>query len=255
MSTEAKIGLVVIGVALVGVLWFATGRRNEPLQAPTQAKQTGKETLSRGERVRRRLAELNGEYGQGNRRDPSMRRWERELPTPAVAGQYAAGAPAPENEGAVQVGDTGDDELDFEALRQMALTDPDPDNRIVAVWLLGSLDDQPVMPVLIQALSDSDSEVRMAAIESISEFDDPPIDALSLAMDDPDPEIRFEALSVAAEIDDDRVQPILAKGLDDPDEDVRSLAEGVADLEVTFESAPAEDSAQPEAPPTAVKLQ
>lgn len=227
LSFEAKLVIGIIAVVLVGVVWLAAGRRQEapPTQVAPVTTQSGP--------AREREARLRTEEGTDTRRRVRARLRSRDLPTPAVAGQpqIGTGGPPPrENLDAV----SADADLDFETLKTMALTDADPDNRVVALWLLGSEEDQPVMPILMQALSDSDPEVRMAALESISEFDDPPIEALAIALDDPDPEIRFEALSVAAEIENQAVIPLLEKGLNDPDEDVRSLAEGLADFDEPF---------------------
>jgi len=198
--------------------------------------------------VRERLAGIR-EHRAGSRwaapgeaGEPGEPFRERPLPTPATSGQRVVQgqreAPEPRR--------LEEEELDFETLRNMALHDPDPDNREVALWLLASLEDQPVVPVFMEALSDKDPEVRLAAVESLSELDEPPIEAFAIALDDPDPEIRFEAVSVLAEISDSRVLPLIEKALHDPDEDVRTLAEGIADLDETFAppEAPAPGAAQ-----------
>jgi HEAT repeat protein len=101
-------------------------------------------------------------------------------------------------------------------------------------------DEKEVLPVLTQALSDEDPEVRMAAIQALSEFsEETPIESLGVALGDEDAEIRFEALSIVAELSDERAQPLISQALDDPDEDVRSLAEGLADMEDIYEPVPA----------------
>lgn len=239
MSSEAKIGIAVAALALVAVLWFVAGHREEEAQPGKGSKVAAQsaKTGNKSDRAKERLAQLRAERVAAGGKLPDAKAFPEKLPKPVFdsAGQRPAGdsgekaAEAPEA-----------DEMDFETLRDMALIDDDPDNRIAAIWLLASLEDeQPVLPVLTQALSDEDPEVRMAAIQALSEFsEEPPIDSLNLAMQDSDAEIRFEALSIAAEMTDERVQPLIQKALDDPDEDVRSLAEGLADLEDTYEAAP-----------------
>ncbi len=254
LSTEAKVGLALIAVSLVAVIWFASGTR---LWAPPPPVALVTPS-SRSERVQERLSQLReerqaalegrqGGMQQGDNavldRAEALRELkERPLPTqPAghvAAPPTAVGARAPRSPLPAALADA-DDDLDFDNLKKTALKDDDPENRIVAVWLLASLDDEPVVPVLTQALSDSDPEVRLAAIESLSDFsDEMPIDALSVALDDPDPEIRFEAVSIAADIDDDRARPLIEKAMQDPDEDVRALAEGVNDLATIDAGAP-----------------
>ncbi len=233
ISFEAKLGLALIGIALIALLWYSRGDVPQTLVAP------GPGATSRTP-VRGRAPESGEPYAAGRLDRPRRaggKFRERPLPTPATSGQHAA----PAQPGGPEPGPLEEEELDFETLKNMALHDPDPDNRTMALWLLAGLEDQPVAPVLMQALSDKDAEVRLAAVESLSELDDPPIEALAMALDDPDPEIRFEAISVVAEIADNRVLPLIEKALHDPDEDVRSLAEGIADLDESF--------APPQTPP------
>ena len=228
MSFEAKVGLAVIGLLCVAVVWLTFSRWEGTPPPGNRIAGSGAANLND------KLARLRASEAFVNRHRPrSMEQLkEHVLPTPPLAGQQQIAGAARDHH---KLGDLATDaDLDFETLKKMALLDGDPDNRIVAVWLLGSMDDKPVMPVLEKALSDPDPEVRMAALESISEFDNPPVKALAKALDDTDPEIRFEALSVAAEIDNKSVQPLLAKALDDPDEDVRSLAQGLADTDAPF---------------------
>jgi hypothetical protein len=234
VSSEAKIGLAVAVVALVAVLWFAAGPRPDDAHDAVGSKSTAARAAAReagkGDRVKERLAQLRAERLAGGKPPaPGQNPFPGKLAAPAFDGQV----PAPDAA-------VADEELDFETLRDMALIDEDPDNRIAAIWLLASLDDEePVLPVLTQALSDEDPEVRMAAIQALSEFsEETPIDSLQMALQDHDAEIRFEALSIAAEMTDERVQPLIQQALDDPDEDVRSLAEGLADMEDTYEDAP-----------------
>jgi HEAT repeats len=231
MSFEAKVGLAVIGALCVVVVWLTLSHRRGASPIPPR------QAANRAASLKDRLARLRASEAFVNRqRALKMQQMrDRSLPTPPLAVQQQIAGAARRSH---KLGELATDaDLDFNTLKKMALVDGDPDNRIVAVWLLGSMDDKPVMPVLEKALSDPDPEVRMAALESISEFDNPPVKALAKALDDTDPEIRFEALSVAAELDDKTVQPLLVKALDDPDADVRSLAQGLADTDTPVRKA------------------
>jgi len=174
----------------------------------------------------------------------------RDLPTPAAPGNSVAGAARRDLFRESAPGDEADlDPDDFESLSDTALHDEDPDNRIVAAWLLGSLEDEPVIPVLAKVLNDPDPEVRLAAVESLSDLEDleenPPLDLLEVALNDDDPEVRFEALSIVTDLEGPEIEPLVAKALDDPDEDVRSLAESAAD----FEDSEAEEASIPQRGP------
>jgi hypothetical protein len=243
VSNEAKIGLGVAILALAAVLWFASGR-HETAQDPQAPGAKGARVAApegrqkpASERVKERLAQLRAERlaAAPERRPGGVPPFPGQLPEPAL-GQVNRDAGAAS---AVQE-ETSLADLEFEDLRDMALIDEDPDNRIAAIWLLASLEEEePALPVLTQALSDEDPEVRMAAIQALSEFsEETPIESLHVALQDSDAEIRFEALSIAAEMSDERVQPLIAQALDDPDEDVRSLAEGLADMEEAYDPVP-----------------
>jgi hypothetical protein len=243
VSNEGKIGIAAVAVALVVVIWLASGRGPEgESAAPARPDRGGGvEKASQSDRVRERLARLRAErmaVRPGAARPRSGQAgFPSQLPTPAFGALPGSGA-------APRAAVEDEDELDFETLRDMALIDEDPDNRVSAIWLLASMDEEEdekeVLPVLTQALSDEDPEVRMAAIQALSEFsEETPIESLGVALGDEDAEIRFEALSIVAELSDERAQPLISQALDDPDEDVRSLAEGLADMEDIYEPVPA----------------
>jgi len=85
-------------------------------------------------------------------------------------------------------------------------------------------------------LADTDEEVRMAALQALSDFtDEPPVEAIESALNDPAPDIRFEALTILADIGGERTRSAVERALNDPDEDVRDLAEGIMDLETIYE--------------------
>ena len=79
-----------------------------------------------------------------------------------------------------------------------AIDDTDPSVRNVAVTYLGIVRDSPEkeVPGLIKALSDESSEVRQAAAVALAEYGtlaDPAIPALKKAANDPDDEVKREA--------------------------------------------------------------
>jgi hypothetical protein len=240
VSNEAKISIAVAALALVALVWFAAGPRSEPDTSAAPSRGASRPAGGRSARVKERLEQLRAERlaAAGNRATgggsiPGKLAPPRFGDLPSE--QAADAEPAPESGEPDEMTD-----LEFEELRDAALIDEDPDSRIAAIWLLASLEDEePVLPVLTQALSDENPEVRMAAIQALSEFsEETPIDSLTMALQDSDAEIRFEALSIAAEMSDERVQPLIEQALDDPDEDVRSLAEGLADMEESYDPAP-----------------
>jgi len=129
-----------------------------------------------------------------------------------------------------------EDTDDIPTMTKIAIEDQDPDRRLAAVTALGASENPEAIPVLAQALSDSDEEVRMEALQALSDFtDEPPVEAIESALNDPAPDIRFEALGVLADIGGERARSAVEKALNDPDEDVRGLAEGIMDLESTYE--------------------
>jgi HEAT repeat protein len=249
VSSEAKIGLAVAVVALVAIIWFAAGGGGDEnsaslVGAKTNWAKTGAKIDVAAERfagdkaarVKEYLAQLKSERGEAKDGDSQGAKLD---PKSGAAFAKPQRRQAQPEETPIQQ-ETNDADLDFDTLRDLALVDKDPDNRVSAIWLLASLDDEePVLPVLTQALSDEDPDVRMAAIQALSEFsEETPLESLQIALQDSDAEIRFEALSIVAEMDDDRAQPFIQQALDDPDEDVRSLAEGLADMQDTYEPAP-----------------
>src|SRR5262249_34335350 len=141
---------------------------------------------------------------------------------------------------------------DIAALQSIATRDTDPERRLAAVTMLGASEDPTVVPTLAQALSDEDDEVRMAAIQSLSDFTgDAPIDLLAkVVVDDPSADNRYEALEALSDIGGDHAVNAIQKALNDPDEDVRALAEGMLDNEETFHSSAAPTDEAPASPPT-----
>jgi hypothetical protein len=122
------------------------------------------------------------------------------------------------------------DDESVELLRDVALGDPDPDERVDAISKL-DLDDPEAMDVLIKALDDADSEVRLAALDELwTNTEDPPVNILERVINDPDPEIRLEAVRILSESDEPFAHHLLRGALTDLDEDVREEAADALEL-------------------------
>jgi hypothetical protein len=138
----------------------------------------------------------------------------------------------PARQAPVEPGNTEDaDPEDLPTLKQMALTDPDPERRVTAVTLLGVSENTDAIPILAQALSDQEEDVRMEAVLALADFvDEAPVQALEIALSDPSADVRYEALDVLSDIETPEAFQAIKRALDDPDEDVRELAELLAEL-------------------------
>lgn len=161
----------------------------------------------------------------------------------ASSREVTTGASNPAAGGADESG-IEDDPDDIPALTNTALRDADPERRLAAVTLLGASEDAQVLPTLTQILrEDTDPEVRMAALQSLSDFtDEAPaqvVDAAAIGLSDSDPEYRLEALGVLSDIDDDRARAVMQQALTDPDEEVRSMAEGILEVDPQDQAAAA----------------
>jgi HEAT repeat protein len=220
-----KVGVGVAAALLVMVLWVSLRR---PSQTPPQPKLASDHQA----RVQERLARLRQEFARRRQSDTGERHFqERSLPR----GRPALPAPPPPAVDVPAEPPMFEEEPDFEELKRLAVSDPDPENRLVAVVLLGTSENPEALPVLTQALNDKDQDVRMTAIETLADFSGPePVEAIQRALDDPSPEVRFEALGVLADIGGEAAIAAVEKALNDEDEDVRALAEGVLDLEEMY---------------------
>jgi HEAT repeat protein len=118
-------------------------------------------------------------------------------------------------------------------LEQLALSDPDPAERAGAIAMLqGSVDYATLISVLMQALSDPDSEVRLMALTElwwVVGENDVPLEPLARSLSDPDPEIRLAALRVLGELREDGIDALAQAFLSDPDEGVRVMASSLID--------------------------
>jgi len=143
---------------------------------------------------------------------------------PEARGMPEAGAPA-------TAGAADEDDDSVESLRETALSDADPDERINALWAIAVTDEDAALPVLSSALRDSDREVRLAAVQELGGLDDErgAIDALSLALGDPDSEIRAEAMRLIGDSEDPRAAHLAQQLINDADADVRDEAQAILD--------------------------
>jgi hypothetical protein len=253
------------GVALFAIVLYSRWGHREALDQAG----TGSESAARSGQVEQRLQQLHEAHDrtsrQGNsagaesaggkietraRIAPNPNRFPPSRGTTGQTAPAASNAPDTSNSDEAN-GDVDAD--DIPALKNIALKDSDPERRLAAVTMLGASEDPDVVPTLAQALSDKDDEVRMAAIQSLSDFTgDAPVDLLStVVVNDPSADNRYEALQALSDIGGERAVAAMQKALNDPDEDVRSLAEGMLDMEDTYQDtagAPTPAAQQPPAP-------
>lgn len=131
----------------------------------------------------------------------------------------------------LSIDDVEDDEETVEHWRNIALDDPDPDERADALSEL-DLDDPAAMEVLIEALGDRDPDVRLAALGELSiHSDEAPTSILARLLNDPDPEVRLEVVGMLAESEDPYARQLLRGALSDTDEDVRDEAGAALELD------------------------
>ena len=252
MSSSSGIKIAAAaGVALAIVLYARSG--HQPPGNPEQA--VTNDSSAARQQVEQRLQQLHAAHDRTSRQRQSDAGGKLEAragvaPNPNRVPPQRLGAPAAPNApdtGEVGAGDLEVDPDDIPALKTIALKDTDPERRLAAVTMLGASEDPAVLPTLAQALSDEDDEVRMAAIQSLSDFTgDAPIDLLSkVVVDDPSADNRYEALEVLSDLGGERAASAIQKALNDPDEDVRSLAEGMLDMEDTYQDEPQNAAAVP----------
>jgi len=82
-----------------------------------------------------------------------------------------------------------------------------------------------IMPVIMLALDDENSEIRNTAIDAIQSLDDPcVIPAVEKALEDKDPINRMDAVNALMNVKDTRINDALIKAIKDQNEDVRETA-------------------------------
>lgn len=128
-------------------------------------------------------------------------------------------------------------DLSLDELRRSLSESQDPAQRSATLEAISNRgEDKPVNPIMAQALSDADQEVRETALNLLKSSLDPvPIGPLaSMATREANPDLRIEAMTLMTDqlFQDDRtkeewatVSASLSKSLTDPDQDVRDQAE------------------------------
>ncbi len=112
------------------------------------------------------------------------------------------------------------------ALEHAALHDVDPTVRRYAVEALGWIEDDSVVPVLIQATKDLDANVRRYAAQELGKRRArQALDALIALFNDPDEDVRWQAVLAVGNLRDRRAVEHLVKALDDPAPQVAHAAE------------------------------
>jgi HEAT repeat protein len=133
----------------------------------------------------------------------------------------------------------------FMALRATALHANDPAERIQALKDLDEFDAERTKPILLQAFSDADPQVRVTAVSDLAwNFGtDAPFEPLAQAAADGNPEVRLEALQALDRVDDERKMAVIKGAMQDPDEDVRDQAKLYAFMYGDDDSSAADDEA------------
>jgi hypothetical protein len=243
--SERGVAVALAVAAVVASVVYVTRPAPPAGEAPVSRRQP----LRVSDRVRARLEQLRAQYPNWNGR-PGVVQPRGATPRVSHTGRNSeAGLSAKTTDSGAAANQSpllGVDTDDISAMKQIALADQDPDRRELAVTVLGGSENPEAIPVLAQALSDTDEEVRMAALEALSDFtDEPPVEAIEGALNDPSPDIRYEALNTLIDIGGESARNAVQRALNDPDEDVRDLAEGIMDLESTYEDETPAAQAQP----------
>ncbi|MEO7456408.1 MAG: M56 family metallopeptidase [Gemmatimonadaceae bacterium] len=105
------------------------------------------------------------------------------------------------------------------------LKDEDTDVRVAAAQSLGKLEDSRAVPGLIAALRDAESKVRAAAADALGQFKDPrSVAPLAALLSDPNTDVKKEALNALSEFDEGIPAASVIRLLDDRDADLRHTA-------------------------------
>ena len=221
-----RFALIVSLFVLLLAVWLFRGRGDEP----AESRRADKPRVASVERHK----ELPPARDLGAAAPPAASAPER-LKRPPGAKHLDAVVPMrPRDDSAGAPADPGPD--DVEQMIRTATEDPDPTERAAAIGNLSLLDDvNVIVPVLRQASSDTDADVKLAIVTALSELgEDVPMDLLTQFANDPDPDIRLEVLGVVESLSEEettapRVAPLLRNALRDPNEDVRDKAQDIVE--------------------------
>jgi len=161
-----------------------------------------------------------GPFGQGAEAQPEMR--QRNVP-PVDPNARKAVAPADDS---IDDPDAEDpDEMD--QLRSTLLSDPDPDERIGAAFMLTGEEGPESLSMLVEAMGDPDPEVRRAVVEALDDrVEELSPDTFSPALQDPEPAVRLEAVNTLGDMAEENPAALqmVRAALNDPNAEVRALA-------------------------------
>lgn len=250
--------ITIVGCAII-VLALAVFMRMGMGGAPQAAKPPAPEPEAAGgesgysARVEERLAMLRKEYerrqkqealgGAGASGDTDSRPTQGQHK--AGVGGTAPGKVAVDADGPVGTGPHGAPSSPAELTAQEArdkkrvarlhdkiLNGATAEERRDAVSDLATEDDPEAVSILLLALKDRDSDVRMEVLLSLSILDDQVTpDMLQPALSDSDPEVRFEALSLMGAMGGTDALAAALDAMRDSDQDVRDLARGMIEIE------------------------
>src|SRR2546427_10240371 len=170
---SSSVRLVVVGgtVALL-VIWLGIrpGRTRPAL--PTRSDEAARGAVAPAEHGSRRLPASAGATA-GRRDVPSegARAPEPTAPMPDPPVHDRAPRPAPGAAATGEIDMNVNPPKDIPTLGRIALTDPDPQRRAAAGVLLAATENPQAVPLLHQALSDVDAEVRHTLVKEIAELD------------------------------------------------------------------------------------
>jgi hypothetical protein len=213
-------GAVVILVATA--LYLRSGdAANETTVAParggTGATQVRSEASS--QRVERG-SHVEERWGQAAEAQPEVR--QRNVP---AVDPNARKAVAPADDSIDDPDAEDPDEMD--QLRTTLLSDPDPDERIGAAFMLTGEEGPESLSMLVEAMGDPDPEVRRAVVEALDDrVEELSPDTFSPALQDPEPAVRLEALNTLGDMAEENPAALqmVRAALNDPNAEVRALA-------------------------------
>jgi hypothetical protein len=238
MTTVIIVGAIVLVVA-VGLLVQGEDpvpSEREARSAAVKGQRNGREQAPRSARVEERLQRMREPGSSASEKAPR----KGELAgAPRLEDQRVDAQAMLPTARAAAIDDDEDEETDPEDIEDEAKlaetirSNPDAEERASAIFFLTGGSSRTVVPVLLEALGDPDPEVRLAAVEALDDYaEDLQPETLVPALSDADAEVRFEALGVLGDMEDqDSIRDIAKRMLNDPDDDVRSLAEGILDME------------------------
>jgi len=230
MSSNVKIIAALLGCVALAFLWFGRGGDSAPSQ---ERPERVRPTASSVERPKRRMLldqpMVRDELDDAERRRPGKMKSQLEARSKKVKERRAMRRQRPPTPDPAER--DMEDQEDFEHWRDVALNDPDPDERVDALTQL-DFDQPDALGVLAQALRDPEADVRLSALDELwVNTDEPPLDILGPVLDDPDPEVRAEAVRMIAESEDPEAEALLEGATTDPDEDVRGEAADALDID------------------------